>query len=85
MTALPTGCNAKRVTQCVVFAVLILSIAACGEDPGERALSGAGIGAGVGVGAALLGAPLLPAVIVGGAVGAATGAATSPKQIDLDR
>ncbi len=62
---------------------LLLSIAACGHDPGERALSGAGIGAGAGVGAALLGAPLLPAVIVGGAVGAATGAATSDQQIDL--
>jgi len=75
----------KPFVKYLTATALILSIAACGEDPGERALSGAGIGAGVGVGAALLGAPLLPAVIVGGAVGAATGAATSPKQIDLDR
>ena len=60
-------------------------LSACGHDPGERALSGAGIGAGAGVGAAILGAPLLPAVIVGGAVGAATGAATSDKQINLGK
>ena len=64
---------------------LVLSVVACGHDPGDRALSGAGIGAGVGVGAAVLGAPLIPAVIVGGAVGAATGAATSDKQIDLGK
>ena len=65
--------------------VALLVMTACGHDPGDRALSGAGIGAGAGVGAAILGAPLLPAVIIGGAVGAATGAATSDKQIDLGK
>ncbi len=69
----------------MIASVLILSLTACGHDPGERALSGAGIGAGAGLGAAVLGAPLLPALIVGGAVGAATGAATSDKQINLGR
>ena len=71
--------RAKPFAKYVPAMVLILSMAACGEEPGERALTGGGIGAGVGVGAALLGAPLLPAVLVGGAIGAATGAATSPK------
>jgi len=85
MPVSPIVRDTKWFVKCLMAGTLVLAIAACGEDPGERALSGAGIGAGVGVGAALLGAPLLPAVIVGGAVGAATGAATSPKQIDLDR
>ena len=66
-------------------AALLLALASCGHDKGDRALSGAGIGAGAGVGAALLGAPLLPAVILGGAAGAATGAVTSDKQIDLGK
>lgn len=69
----------------ITLSFVLLSLTACGTDPGERALSGGGIGAGVGVGAALLGAPLLPAVVVGGAVGAATGALTSPRQVNLDR
>lgn len=75
----------KPVQKILVLAAILLPLAACGTDPGERALSGGGIGAGVGVGAALLGAPLLPAVLVGGAVGAATGAITSPKKINLDK
>ncbi len=63
----------------------LLALSACGNDPGHRALSGAGIGAGVGlVGGALVGAPLEGAAI-GGAVGAGTGALTSPNQINLDR
>jgi osmotically inducible lipoprotein OsmB len=78
-------CSTQHLTSCLTATALLLSLAACGHDPGERALSGAGIGAGAGVGAALLGAPLLPAVLVGGAGGAATGAATSDKQINLGK
>jgi len=77
--------RSKQMVSCLVVSALLLSLAACGNDPGERALTGGGIGAGVGVGAALLGAPLIPAVLVGGAVGAATGAITSPKEINLDK
>ncbi len=75
----------KSLKELVGAIAIVFLMAACGHDPGDRALSGAGIGAGAGVGAALLGAPLLPAVIIGGAVGAAAGAATSDKQIDLGR
>jgi hypothetical protein len=74
-----------RVNQRLLASALLLALAACGDDPGERALTGGGIGAGVGVGAAILGAPLIPAILVGGAVGAVTGAATSPKEINLDK
>lgn len=77
--------NINKIGKYLVVPTLILSIAACGHDPGERALSGAGIGAGAGVGAALLGAPLLPALVVGGAIGAVTGAATSDREINLGR
>jgi hypothetical protein len=69
----------------LLLAFLVVILAACGEDPGERALTGAGIGAGAGaVGGALLGNPLAGAAI-GGAAGAATGGLTSPNQINLDR
>lgn len=76
---------AAKFSKTLTVSALVFSLAACGHDPGERALSGAGIGAGVGVGAALLGAPLLPALLVGGAVGAATGGLTSDRQINLGR
>lgn len=72
-----------RAGAILIAAVIFLS--ACGNDPGERALSGGAIGAGAGaVGGALMGNPVAGAVI-GGAAGAATGAFTSPNQINLDR
>ncbi|MDD3019914.1 MAG: YMGG-like glycine zipper-containing protein [Alphaproteobacteria bacterium] len=64
---------------------LILSLTACGNTKGERALSGAGIGAGVGaVGTAVTGGSPWTGAVIGGAVGAATGAMTDKDQIDLD-
>ncbi len=68
----------------IVIAVAVISLSACGSDPGERALSGAGIGAGTGaVGAAVLGANPVAGALVGGAVGAGTGALTNKSQINL--
>jgi hypothetical protein len=65
---------------------LILSVSACGTDPGQRALSGGGIGAGTGaVGAAILGANPLTGALIGGGIGAATGGLTSPDTINLGR
>lgn len=65
--------------------ISLLALGACGQSPGDRALSGGGIGAGAGlVAGALVGAPLEGAAI-GGAVGAGTGALTSPSQINLGR
>ncbi|HVZ27933.1 MAG TPA: YMGG-like glycine zipper-containing protein, partial [Rhizomicrobium sp.] len=59
--------------------------AACGTDPGERALSGGLIGAGAGaaIGAATGGSAATGALI-GGAAGAVGGAATSPCDVDLN-
>jgi hypothetical protein len=65
----------------VVLAVAaMLALAACGRDPGTRALTGGAIGAGAGavVGSATGIGPIGGAV-VGGVGGAAIGAATTPR------
>ena len=60
---------------------LALSLAACGDTWGERAVTGGGIGAGTGLAiGAVAGWPLLAPILVGTAVGAGIGAATTPKQ-----
>ncbi len=62
----------------VLSASLVLCLAACGNDPGTRAVSGGLLGAGAGAGVgALLGGPGTGAII-GGAAGAVGGAATTP-------
>ncbi|MEL7139786.1 MAG: YMGG-like glycine zipper-containing protein [Pseudomonadota bacterium] len=59
------------------------ALAACGNAPGERALTGAGIGAGVGaVAGALGGAPGVGAA-AGAAAGATIGGLTSRYDLDL--
>ena len=59
-------------------------LAACGNTPGQRALSGGAIGAG---GGALLGAAtggnVGTGALIGGAAGAITGAVTNRRQLDL--
>jgi osmotically inducible lipoprotein OsmB len=69
----------SRITYLALCAALALATAACGDTPGQRALTGGAIGAGGGalVGAAA-GNPLAGAV-VGGLGGAAIGAATTPR------
>ncbi|MFY7778842.1 MAG: YMGG-like glycine zipper-containing protein [Elstera sp.] len=65
--------------------IAMLGLAACGNNPGDRALSGAGIGAATGaVGGAILGSPVTGAV-VGGAVGAGVGGLTKESDIDLGK
>ena len=57
---------------------------ACGTNPGDRAISGAGLGAAAGAGAALVSDnDIGPGALVGGLIGAVAGAATSPDQVDL--
>jgi osmotically inducible lipoprotein OsmB len=69
----------------LIASAMALALAACGNSPGDRAISGGAIGAGAGaVGGALLGAPLAGAAL-GGAAGAAAGGLTSPGQIDLGK
>jgi hypothetical protein len=65
-----------------IVAVSSLALASCGETPGCRALTGAGLGAagGAAIGA-LAGSPATGA-IAGAAGGALLGAATSPRQVN---
>jgi osmotically inducible lipoprotein OsmB len=71
-------------TALIVAAVALLT--ACGDRPGERALSGGAIGAGAGaVGGALLGGSPVTGAVVGGAVGAAAGGLTKEKDINLGK
>jgi osmotically inducible lipoprotein OsmB len=71
----------SRISYLAVCAALALATAACGDTPGQRAVTGGAIGAGGGalVGAAAGGNPLVGAV-VGGLGGAAIGAATTPNR-----
>lgn len=73
----------KSVILTAVVIASTLTLSACGETKGDRAISGGAIGAGAGaVAGAILGSTVQGAVI-GGAVGAATGAITDSDQIDL--
>lgn len=64
--------------------LIVGGVAACGDDPGDRALTGGALGAagGAAAGAAISGDPVTGA-LAGGAIGAATGALTDEDDIDL--
>lgn len=65
-----------------VLTTTALSLSACGETPGCRALTGAGVGAAGGaVIGAVAGAPLAGAAI-GAVAGGVTGAVTSPNVVN---
>ena len=72
----------------IVLAGLVaatISLSACGNTRGERALSGAGVGAGVGaVAGAVAGGSATTGALIGGAVGAGVGGLTDRKTISLD-
>jgi hypothetical protein len=75
-----------RTTLALAVIGMPLALSACGTDPGDRTLSGAGIGA---AGGAIIGAvtPIGPlgGALIGGAVGGATGALTSPSDVQLGK
>ena len=75
--------NISRSLTVLVLASVLL--AGCGNNPGDRAVSGGLIGAGAGaaIGAGV-GNPVAGAAI-GGAVGAVGGAATSPNDVNLGK
>lgn len=65
----------------VPLLVLTLSLAACGDTMGERAVTGGAMGAGTGLAVgAVAGWPVLAPVLVGTAVGAGIGAATTKQK-----
>jgi len=71
---------ANRIATALVLLGLGCGLTACGQRPGERALSGGLIGAGAGaaIGAAT-GGNAGTGALIGGGVGALGGAATSPR------
>ncbi len=76
----------KKLQHTAAIIATLTLLAACGDRPGERALSGAGIGAGTGaLGSVILGADPVTGAIVGGAVGAAAGGLTDKKDINLGK
>ena len=61
--------------------LMVLALAACGESPGGRAVSGGLLGAGAGAGVgALTGGNVGTGALVGGGIGAAGGALTAPRR-----
>ena len=65
----------------IVLGAILLTVTACGETWGQRAVTGGGIGAGSGaVIGALTGLGPLTGAVVGGLVGAGAGAATTPRR-----
>jgi Flp pilus assembly protein TadD len=73
-----------RTKNILMIAAMSLSLTACGEDQGTRALSGGAIGAAAGaiIGAATGGSAATGALI-GGGIGALGGAATNAHQVYL--
>ena len=75
----------KNVFFACLLATTAISLSACGNTTGERALSGGGIGAGAGAAtAAATGGSIAGGALLGGAAGAAVGAATDEDDIDVD-
>jgi osmotically inducible lipoprotein OsmB len=65
----------------ILMTAVLLSVTACGNTWGERAVTGGAIGAGSGAAiGSVTGIGILPGAIVGGAVGAGVGAATTPER-----
>lgn len=76
----------KVSTNITVLAAALTLLTACGNNAGDRALSGGALGAGVGaVGGAVLGGNPVTGAVVGGALGAATGGLTKEKDVDLGK
>ncbi len=76
----------KNIKNIVLTVSALALLSACGHEPSDRALSGAGIGAGVGaVGGALIGGSPVTGAVVGGAVGAAVGAVVKDNNLNLGK
>ncbi|HYF09026.1 MAG TPA: glycine zipper family protein [Acetobacteraceae bacterium] len=62
-----------------LLAALALSLAACGSDPGTRALTGGVLGAGTGAAIGSFSGNAGTGALIGGGVGAVGGALTAPR------
>ena len=69
------------VAKAAVAAALLMALAACGDRPGTRAVTGGLLGAGTGAAVGgLTGAGAGTGALIGGGVGAVGGAATAPRR-----
>ena len=70
----------RKVSMSVAAAALTVALAACGEEPGTRAVTGGLIGAGAGAAlGAATGGSAGTGALIGGGVGALGGAVTAPR------
>ena len=70
----------------VLLVATLMTLTACGQTTGDRALSGGGIGAAAGaVGGAVIGGNPVTGAVIGGAAGAAAGALTKEKDVNLGK
>jgi osmotically inducible lipoprotein OsmB len=68
----------REIALGVAVSTMLLALAACGESPGTRAVSGGLLGAGAGAGvSALTGGKPATGALIGGGVGAVGGAVTA--------
>ncbi|MBL8674499.1 MAG: hypothetical protein IPK81_01610 [Rhodospirillales bacterium] len=74
--------KSKTAATIAGLALATLSLSACGETWGQRAVTGGAMGAAAGaaVGAATGGLSVVGGALVGGAIGAGVGAATTPQR-----
>lgn len=84
-TPLPTRVEEDRAMTRLMAAMLALGmgfgLAACGDTPGERAVSGGLLGAGTGAAlGAATGGNAGTGALIGGGVGAVGGAVTTPRR-----
>ncbi|MEI9982530.1 MAG: hypothetical protein WDN69_04555 [Aliidongia sp.] len=63
-------------------AALSLALTACGQTPGCRAATGAGLGAAGGAALGAIGGNPIAGAVAGGVAGAAVGGLTSPDQVN---
>ena len=64
---------------------VLLALAACGESPGGRAITGGLLGAGTGAAVSgITGGGLGTGALIGGGIGAAGGALTAPSRRSYD-
>lgn len=71
----------RSVTMAALATTLLVGLAACGDRPGTRAVTGGLLGAGTGAAVGgLTGAGAGTGALVGGGIGAVGGAATAPRR-----
>ena len=70
----------RLLAVCLLMGSVATGISACGNSPGERALTGGALGAGAGAAiGAISGGHAGTGALVGGGIGALGGALTSPR------